>query len=94
MTANLKFSNFVYFPQLKHWIKSKPWVFIIFLGCADKHRNCGSWASKGFCQGQYEAYMKKNCQKSCNLCGGGGGGGAGGGGGGGGGEGGIVNILK
>ena len=36
--------------------------------------------------------MKKNCQKSCNLCGGGGGGG-GGEGGGGGGEG-ILNILK
>lgn len=89
MTENLKFSNFVYFPQLKHWIKSKPWVFI-FLGCADKNRNCGSWASKGFCQGQYEAYMKKNCQKSCNLCGGGGGSGGGGGGGG---EG-ILNILK
>ena len=36
--------------------------------------------------------MKKNCQKSCNLCGGGDGGG-GEGGGGGGGEG-ILNILK
>ena len=38
--------------------------------------------------------MKKNCQKSCNLCGGGGGGGGGEGGGGGGGGEGILNILK
>ncbi|KAL9967919.1 hypothetical protein ACROYT_G026227 [Oculina patagonica] len=47
-------------------------------GCADKDpRNCPYWAKKGYCTGQFESYMKTNCQKSCNLCPGGGGDGGG-----------------
>ncbi|KAK2570101.1 CUB and peptidase domain-containing protein 1 [Acropora cervicornis] len=52
--------------------------------CTDKKRECKNWASRGFCKGQYEQFMKNNCKKSCNQCGGGSGGNGGGGNGGGG----------
>ncbi|XP_068716508.1 trypsin-like [Montipora foliosa] len=55
--------------------------------CADKKNECSDWVGKGFCKGQYEAFMRENCMKSCNLCGGGGAGNGGGNGGGGSGSG-------
>lgn len=33
--------------------------------CTDTNSNCSSWASRGYCTGQYESYMKTNCCKSC-----------------------------
>merc|ERR1739838_238187 len=35
--------------------------------CADAVSNCDFWVSEGYCD-KYASYMKKNCQKSCNLC--------------------------
>ena len=40
----------------------------------DKDNNCPGWARRGYCKGKYEQWMKENCMKSCNLCGGGNGG--------------------
>jgi len=37
--------------------------------CADKNTNCPNWAKGGYCTGQYEGYMTKNCAKSCKKCG-------------------------
>ncbi|KAJ7327743.1 hypothetical protein OS493_026621 [Desmophyllum pertusum] len=36
-------------------------------GCRykDAHRNCPSWAQRGFCSGTHQVYMRQNCQKSC-----------------------------
>ena len=34
----------------------------------DKYaKYCPAWAKK-YCTGQYEAFMKKYCKKSCDLC--------------------------
>jgi hypothetical protein len=38
--------------------------------CKDVHKNCEDWAKNGECEKNPE-YMKKDCQKSCNICGGG-----------------------
>jgi len=46
--------------------------------CQDNNQHCDYWNKRGYCKGQYESYMKKNCRKSCGLCDGGGGGGGGG----------------
>ncbi|CAL4128348.1 unnamed protein product, partial [Meganyctiphanes norvegica] len=43
-----------------------------FLGCPkciDKESSCKAWAATGEC-GKNPAYMKTNCQLSCNSCGG------------------------
>jgi hypothetical protein len=32
------------------------------------HSQCISWKNKGYCKGQYEAYMSENCGASCGLC--------------------------
>ena len=37
--------------------------------CADKNTNCPDWANAGYCRGEYEGYMTKNCAKSCKKCG-------------------------
>ena len=73
ITALTNLSNFNF--------KFQIWCFSV--GCANKNKKCDFWAGKGYCKHSFVDYMKKNCMKSCNLCGGGGGGGAGGGGGGG-----------
>lgn len=55
-----------------------------FAGCADSRKNCAFWAGKGYCKHSFVEFMKRNCKKTCNFCGGSGGGGNGGGAGGGG----------
>ena len=35
----------------------------------DLNVNCPSWKNQGFCNGQYEQYMKDNCFKSCYCSG-------------------------
>ncbi|CAL4063808.1 unnamed protein product [Meganyctiphanes norvegica] len=42
--------------------------------CIDRHNDCKGWADTDQCD-KYPEYMKINCPKSCDLCGGGGGGG-------------------
>ena len=42
-------------------------------GCKDNNEeghaeNCPGWAKQKYCKGQYEAFMKKNCKKSCGYC--------------------------
>lgn len=39
-------------------------------GCRykDNNRNCPSWKARGYCTHTYQAYMRRNCQKSC-FCG-------------------------
>ena len=39
-------------------------------GCRykDNNPNCPSWKSRGYCTHTYQAYMRRNCQKSC-FCG-------------------------
>merc|ERR1719187_840163 len=41
--------------------------------CVDKNRDCPEWAKKGFCSPSsiYYQYMKTDCRRSCNFCGGG-----------------------
>ena len=34
--------------------------------CKDKSESCSGW--KDYCQGQYKAYMEKNCPKTCGAC--------------------------
>lgn len=36
--------------------------------CEDDNTSCPGWAQLGFCTGRYEAYMTKNCKKSCDVC--------------------------
>jgi len=38
--------------------------------CKDKYETewCSRWASWGYCTGQYQVWMKENCQKTCNHC--------------------------
>ena len=36
--------------------------------CMDKKANCPIWANRGYCSGQYEGYMTKNCALSCQKC--------------------------
>mmetsp|Transcript_18236 Transcript_18236/g.46315 ORF Transcript_18236/g.46315 Transcript_18236/m.46315 type:complete len:494 (+) Transcript_18236:98-1579(+) len=39
--------------------------------CADAPSyatSCPSWTQSGFCTGQYEEFMARNCAKSCNKC--------------------------
>lgn len=38
--------------------------------CEDQNQSCSGWGNAGYCTGRYEAYMKKNCAKTCNSCGG------------------------
>lgn len=38
--------------------------------CEDKSERCESWKNKGFCLETYTLYMRKNCAKSCGVCGG------------------------
>jgi len=43
----------------------------ICVSCDDKRRfedSCPYWAEEGFCTGQYERFMTRNCKKSCGLC--------------------------
>ncbi|CAE7525811.1 unnamed protein product [Symbiodinium natans] len=42
-------------------------------GCADKNWQCYGWARLGYCSSN-AAYMRSNCRRSCNVCGGNGGG--------------------
>ena len=56
-----------------HFLKSSsPYLtfegFLCFLACIDKHTSCPSWATDGYCSGDHEEYMRKNCRKSCKLC--------------------------
>ena len=37
--------------------------------CEDQNQSCSGWRNKGYCT-EYEEYMKKNCAKTCNACGG------------------------
>jgi len=37
--------------------------------CEDQNQSCSGWRNKGYCTGQFEEYMKKNCAKTCNACG-------------------------
>jgi len=38
--------------------------------CMDKNSYCPAWAKKNYCRDNtFSKYMKKNCQKSCGLCG-------------------------
>jgi len=38
--------------------------------CDDSNEHCSSWSESGFCKDdRYLDYMRKNCKKSCNLCG-------------------------
>ena len=83
------FSIFFFFSFTKellslHCIECNNFVLFKTSACIDKKRECKNWASRGFCKGQYEQFMKDNCKKSCNQCGGGSGGNGGGGNGGGG----------
>lgn len=34
----------------------------------DAHKQCVTWKNKGYCKGQYKAFMEKNCEASCGLC--------------------------
>ena len=34
--------------------------------CKDKNESCSGW--KDYCQGQYKAWMEKNCPKTCGAC--------------------------
>jgi len=34
--------------------------------CKDKKEECSGW--KDYCQGQYKAWMEKNCPKTCGAC--------------------------
>ncbi|XP_025076358.1 kielin/chordin-like protein [Pomacea canaliculata] len=36
--------------------------------CADKLTNCASFDVSTSCHGQYEAWARDNCAKTCNLC--------------------------
>ena len=38
--------------------------------CKNKasHKKCIGWKNKGYCKGEYEAYMSDNCKASCGLC--------------------------
>ena len=36
--------------------------------CFDDDEYCKSWSNLGYCTGSYEAYMTRNCIKSCDLC--------------------------
>jgi len=43
----------------------------ICVSCEDKSRfedRCPAWASAGYCTGQYEGFMTRNCKKSCGTC--------------------------
>ena len=51
--------------------------FSDILGCQDKYSSCSYWAGKGYYKHSYVSFMKTNCMKSCNLCGGSGSGGSG-----------------
>ena len=48
-------------------------VFIYFSGvssedCEDNNGWCPNWASYGYCDKWYVAWMNVNCKKSCNVC--------------------------
>merc|ERR1739844_699027 len=43
----------------------------ICVSCEDKRRfedRYPAWASAGYCTGQYERFMTRNCKKSCDTC--------------------------
>jgi len=43
----------------------------ICVSCDDESRyesRCPNWASAGYCTGQYEGFMTRNCKKSCGTC--------------------------
>ncbi|KAH9498111.1 hypothetical protein Btru_008283 [Bulinus truncatus] len=38
--------------------------------CMDKNEKCSEWKGRGLCSGFYFSFMKNNCAKTCNICGG------------------------
>ena len=42
--------------------------------CGNAYGNdalCRGWADRGYCSGKFKAWMSKNCEEACGLCGGG-----------------------
>ena len=50
-------------------------ILLLFLGCTDKRRYCTVMAKMGYCNKKsVSKHLRRNCKKSCSLCGGGSGG--------------------